>query len=115
MLLIAQRLNSGGSRTVHEAIQRRDAAVIARIAREQARAGADYLDVNAAAWGEAEEPEALRWLVTTVQEAVDVPLSLDSMNADALRSVLPLCRKPPLLNGFSGMTPDPEAFLSLAA
>lgn len=113
MLLIAQNLNSGGSRRVHDVIQRREAAAIAQIAGEQARAGADYLDVNAAAWGEAEEPDALRWLVEAVQEAVDVPLSLDSTNAAALRSVLLLCRRPPLLNGFSGALPDPEAFLSL--
>lgn len=113
MQIIAQRLNSGGSRRVAEAIQSRDAGAIAEIAREQAQAGADYLDVNAAAWGAAQEPEALCWLVETVQAAVSVPLSLDSVNPDALRLVLPLCRRPPLLNCFSGASLPAPTLLSL--
>ncbi len=106
LLLIAQRLNSSGSRSVHDAIQRQDAAVIAEIARRQARAGAHYVDVNAAAWGVDREPEALRWLVQTVQAATDIPFSLDSVNPEALRLVLPLCKRPPLLNSFSGAAND---------
>ena len=109
LLLIAQRLNSGGSRAVAEAIQRRDEAAIAQLARGQVRA--EYLDVNAAQWGGAEEPDALRWLVQTVQTAIDIPLSLDSVNPDALRLVIPLCRRPPLLNCFSGSSD--ERMLSL--
>lgn len=105
-LWISQRLNAGGSRAVAAAIAARNADAIAEIARAEARAGADYLDVNAAAQGQdaAAEPEALGWLVEAVQAATDVPLCLDSVNPDALRHVLPLCRRPPLRNCLSGVS-----------
>ena len=105
-LWIAQRLNAGGSRAVAAAMAARNADAIAEIARAQARAGADYLDVNAATWGAAAEPEALGWLVEAAQAATDIPLCLDSVNPDALRHVLPLCRRPPLRNCLSGVSSE---------
>lgn len=95
-LVIGQCLNASGSRRVARALTRRDAAAIADIARRQVAAGAELLDVCAS--GADDEPHALQWLVQTVQTVVDVPLSLDTHDPDALQGVLPLCRRPPLIN-----------------
>lgn len=98
-LIIGQCLNTSGSRRVAQAVARRDADVIAAIARRQVAAGTDWLDVCAVGTGD--EPGDLQWLVQTVQTTVDVPLSLDTHNPDALRLVLPLCRHFPLINSVS--------------
>lgn len=98
-LVIGQCLNAAGSRSVAQALARRDACVITDVARRQAEAGADYLDLCAA--GTDDEPGALCWLVHTVQDAIDVPLSLDTHNTEALRRALPLCRRLPLINSLS--------------
>jgi 5-methyltetrahydrofolate--homocysteine methyltransferase len=111
MVIIGERLTSGNA-SVNAAIQTRNPSAIKYLARHQALAGLDYLDVGAAALGPKNEPENLTWLVRTVQEAVGLPLSLDCQNPRALRTVLPLCRRPPILNSFSGMVARPKELLA---
>ena len=103
-LIIGQCLNASGSRRVARALARRDAGTIAGIARRQIAAGADWLDVCAA--GSDDESNDLQWLVQTVQDVADVPLSLDTHNPDALRRALPLCRRPPLINSVTQSQAD---------
>jgi 5-methyltetrahydrofolate corrinoid/iron sulfur protein methyltransferase len=50
-------------------------------------------------------PEVMTWIVDTVQEVIDVPLSLDTTNATAVEAGLKLCKKKPLINSTSA---DPE-------
>lgn len=97
--LIGQCLNASGSRTVAQVLARRDAAAIANLARQHAEAGADYLDLCAAGTGD--EVDDLPWFVQVVQSVVDVPLSLDTHDPEALRRALPLCQRPPLINSVS--------------
>src|SRR5579863_7350816 len=111
MLIIGERLTSGNP-SVKAAVLARDSAAIADLARRQAIAGADYLDIGTAALGKESEAGHLIWLMSAVQEAVGLPLSLDSQNATALRAVLPLCRRPPILNSFSAMIAEPKEFLA---
>jgi cobalamin-dependent methionine synthase I len=56
----------------------------------------------------------MAWLVTSVQEACDIPLCLDSANPKALRAGLDLVRHPPLINSESGEKPRIEGVLPLA-
>lgn len=58
------------------------------------------IDVNAGTFLSS-EPEYLTWLVRTVQEAVDVPLSIDSASAEALGQALEVHRGKALLNSIS--------------
>lgn len=46
MLVIAEKIN-GTRKLVNKAVMERDAAFIQNLARAQAEAGADYLDINA--------------------------------------------------------------------
>jgi 5-methyltetrahydrofolate--homocysteine methyltransferase len=99
MILIGELLNTS-RRSVAAAVERRDADTIAAIARRQADAGADYIDVNAGTFA-ARESECLCWLVETVQAAVDRPLCIDSPSPDAMRVALERHRGTALVNSIS--------------
>lgn len=86
MLIVGERLNT--SRAAAAAmVGARDAEAVRREAARQVEAGATYIDANAGTFA-ADEPEVLRWLVTTVLEAVPAPLCLDSPSPAALRGAL---------------------------
>ena len=96
MLIIGERINATRKR-IGRAILARDAEFIAREAKTQAEVGATYIDCNAGRDPE-REVEDLEWLVSTVQDAVDLPLSIDSANPHAVAAALDLTRKKPIIN-----------------
>lgn len=100
MIIIGEKIN-GTRKEVAAAIEVRDEDKIRTLARTQAEAGAHYIDVNAGTTPDV-EPETLVWLVNLIQDEVDVPLSLDSPNPDALNAALPHVNKTPLINSVSG-------------
>jgi len=104
MLIIGELINCTRKR-IGAAAEARDAAVIREVARRQADAGAHMIDVNGGVPGQ--EPETLRWLVEVVQDAVDLPLCLDSSDPEAIGAALPLCRKTPLV---SSITEEPDRY-----
>ena len=99
MIIVGEKINTS-RRSIEEAVERQDAAFIARVAREQARAGAHYIDVNAGTFLE-HEVDSLCWLVETVQGAVDLPLCLDSPNPRALSQAIRRHRGEPMINSIS--------------
>lgn len=101
------------SRRVSEAVRDRNASVIQELARAQAQAGADYIDLNL---GPAKkDPVGMtEWLVNVVQEVTDLPLSIDTLNPVAMEAGLRLCKKRPLLNSASGRTDSKADMLPLA-
>lgn len=111
MLIIGEKIN-GTLPKVAAAIASRDAAFVQNLARRQVEAGADYLDVNAGTAPE-REPADLAWLVDTVQEAVEVPLCLDSANPAALSAALERVRQRPMVNSISGERTRLEGILPL--
>jgi 5-methyltetrahydrofolate--homocysteine methyltransferase len=113
MNIIGEKIN-GTRKEVAAAIAKRDAEFIAALARRQAKAGAHWLDVNAGTAPE-REPEDLVWLVQTVQAAADVPLCLDSTDAQALAAALKEVKRPPLINSISGEPRRLDEILPLAA
>jgi 5-methyltetrahydrofolate corrinoid/iron sulfur protein methyltransferase len=99
MLIIGERINSS-RKLIAEAIAGRDAAHIHDEAQIQASAGADYLDVNAGVFAD-REAECLQWLIETVQDAVDLPLCIDSPRPDVIEAVMPLVKHAPMLNSIT--------------
>jgi cobalamin-dependent methionine synthase I len=84
MIVIGERINATTKR-VAEAIVKRDASFIQELAREQAEAGSDYLDVNAGTGrGMEQEIADIKWTIDTVQDAADIPLCLDSSDPQVL-------------------------------
>ncbi|MCL4475515.1 MAG: dihydropteroate synthase [Nitrospirae bacterium] len=98
MLIVAERINSSRKR-IANAISERDASFIQTEALVQAKAGSDYIDVNAGSFRD--EAECLKWLVDVVQDVTDIPLCLDSANPDALSRVIPVVKKPPMINSIN--------------
>ena len=111
LIIIGERINST-RKAIAEAIRARNAALIQKEAGEQVRAGAHYLDVNAAALLE-NEPVHMEWLVNTVQQAVEVPLCLDSPSPEALAAGLSAHRGRALVNSISAERSRAQAILPL--
>lgn len=107
-MIIGELINSS-RKAVRPLIAERDAQAICEVAAAQVKAGADYIDLNCGTFLE-EEPERLRWLVETVRQAVDAPLSLDSPNPQALASALPAAGQQMLINSISA---EKERFRAL--
>ncbi len=110
MFIIGELLNCTRKR-VGAAAQNRDAEYIKEIARNQANAGANVLDVNGGIPGQ--EVECLSWLVNVVQEAVEIPLCLDSADPAALRAALPLSKQRPMINSITDELARYQAVLPL--
>jgi 5-methyltetrahydrofolate corrinoid/iron sulfur protein methyltransferase len=85
------------NKNVRAAIEGRDKAFIQDLAKKQVDSGAKMLDLNIGPQKKA-GPEVMDWLVNTVQEVVDVPLSLDTTNAEAIEAGLKLCKQKPIIN-----------------
>lgn len=114
MLVIAERINATRTR-IARALDRRDAGLIAREARAQAEAGADFIDVNAASDPKS-ELKNLAWAIGVVQEHTDLPLCLDSASPAALRRGLELVRSDAvMLNSVTAEQQKLDAVLPLAA
>jgi 5-methyltetrahydrofolate--homocysteine methyltransferase len=99
MIVIGEKINTS-RKSIEKAVEKRDAAFISRVAREQAEAGANYIDVNAGTFLD-REIDSLCWLVETVQSEVDLPLSLDSPNHLALSAAIKCHRGEPMINSIS--------------
>ncbi len=99
MIIVGEKINTS-RKSIHEAVERGDAEFIAKVAREQAEAGAHYIDVNAGTFLD-RETECLCWLVETVQSSVDLPLCLDSPNPVALSEAIKHHKGDPMVNSIS--------------
>ena len=89
MIAIAERIN-GQFTDVKQAIADHDPGPIVALAKSQTQAGAAYLDINVGT-AAADQEATMKWLVETVQEAVETPLCLDSQKPAVIRAGLSAC------------------------
>ncbi|MCL2281179.1 MAG: dihydropteroate synthase [Dehalococcoidia bacterium] len=82
------------------AMKERQSQLIQKMAIAAQQGGMDYIDLNI---GPAKKTgaEMMPWLVETVQQVSDLPLSLDTTNPDAIEAGLKLCKKRALVNSVS--------------
>jgi 5-methyltetrahydrofolate corrinoid/iron sulfur protein methyltransferase len=113
MLIIGENIHII-SPQVKEAIASRDTAVIQRLAIEQVENGAGILDLNIGPQKK-EGPEIMRWMVEAVQEVVDVPLSFDTTNLEAIRTGLRLAKRKGMVNSTSAQPQRLEEVPPVAA
>ncbi len=99
MKLIGENLNIV-SKTYGPALKERVAGPVRELAIAQTKAGMDYLDINI---GPARKDgnKFMEWVVKTVQEVTDKPLSLDTTNPIAMEAGLKVHRGKALLNSIS--------------
>ncbi|MDI6690108.1 MAG: dihydropteroate synthase [Actinomycetota bacterium] len=112
MLAIGEKINVI-SRKIGAAMKAKDPKPIQELAIAQVNAGANMLDVNI---GPATKggPELMEWLVKTIQEVVDIPLSLDTTNPKAVEAGLKVHKGQALINSASGQKERLESMLPLA-
>lgn len=99
MILIGENINIM-SKTIGPALRERNPKPIQELAKAEAKAGVDYLDLNIGPARKAGD-ELMAWLVGTVQEVTDKPLSLDTTNPLATEAGLKACQRRPLVNSVS--------------
>ena len=106
MLLIAESINIM-SQTIGPALRERNAKPIQELAKAEAAAGADLLDVNIGP-ARKEGEKFMEWAVRTVQEATTLPLSLDTTNPQAMEAGLRVHKGRALMNSISPARFDSE-------
>ncbi len=112
MITIGEKINGMFSR-VAKAIDKRDAKTIQEMALEQTNAGALILDVNTGA-GRSDAPAAMEWLVKTIQDAVQVRLSVDSPSLKVQEVGLRECKLEPVVNSTTAEQKRMVEFFPLA-
>jgi cobalamin-dependent methionine synthase I len=98
-VVVGERINTTRKK-VQEAVAARDAATIQEDVKKQQAAGASYIDVNAGA-RIGHEMEDMKWLIDVIQDAVTVPLCLDSPDPRVLERAYEMVKEPPMINSIS--------------
>ena len=99
---------------VRKAIEGRDKAFIQDLALRQVEKGAHVLDLNIGPQKRT-GPEVMTWMVETIQEITDVPLSLDTTNPAAIETGLKLSKKQAIINSTDATEERLSALMPLAA
>lgn len=100
MIIIGEKINAT-RKSIAAALTARDAEFITRIAVEQARAGADYIDLNGGDPRSGKEAENLVWLMEVVQGATDAGITIDTADGEAMKIALAKAKTKPILNSIS--------------
>lgn len=112
MLIIGEKINVI-SKEIGGAMRERNPGPIQEMAKAQADAGANLLDINIGP-AKKDGAELMPWLVETVQAAVDLPLSLDTTNVTAMEEGLKVHKGTALINSASGAPDRLHTMLGLA-
>jgi 5-methyltetrahydrofolate corrinoid/iron sulfur protein methyltransferase len=111
MLIISERIN-GLFTSVGKAIDKRDAKFIQDLAVKQIDHGAQALDINVGP-GRDDGPAAMEWLVSTVQEVVPVPLSLDTSGPKTMEAGLKAAKNRVVMNSTTAEEKRMDRFFPL--
>ena len=109
MIIIGERINTS-RKSIDEAVDKRDRVFLQDEARKQEAAGAAFIDVNCGSRLKSEYDDFL-WLVDLIQEAVSIPLCLDSPDPKVLAAGLKQVKQRPLINS---ITLEPDRFDEVA-
>jgi 5-methyltetrahydrofolate corrinoid/iron sulfur protein methyltransferase len=112
-VIIIGELINGMYKDVGRAITDKKAAVIERLATGQVQAGAAVLDVNTGPYSKNPKDD-MKWLVESIQKAVDVPLSIDSTKADAVEEGLKVVRRRAMINSTNADDEKMDRIFALA-
>lgn len=112
MIVIGELIN-GMYKEVGKAIANRDVALIQHLAADQVHAGATALDVNTGPYSK-DPAEDMKWLVDSIQKAVDVSLSLDSPKPAVVEEGLKLAKKRAIINSTSADAEKMDIVFGLA-
>jgi 5-methyltetrahydrofolate--homocysteine methyltransferase len=112
--IIGERINPTGRKTFAEELRNGELGTVTTDALAQIEAGADMLDVNAGI-PLVDEPELLKSMLRTVQEAVDLPICIDSSVIEALEAGLSVYEGRALVNSVTAEDERLDEILPLVA
>ncbi len=99
--VIGERLNPTGKKKLKNALINRDFDYIIDQAMSQIEAGAEILDVNVGVPG-IDEAALMPEVVKKLQAVTNLPLQIDSSNADAIEAALRVYNGKPIVNSVNG-------------
>jgi 5-methyltetrahydrofolate--homocysteine methyltransferase len=112
--VIGERINPTGRKVFAEELRSGDLSTVTADALAQVNAGANMLDVNAGI-PLVDESELLKSMLRTVQDAVDVPICIDSSVIEALEAGLSVYEGRALVNSVTAEDERLEEILPLVA
>lgn len=113
-VIIGERINPTGKKRLAASLAEKSMDRVVRLAESQVANGAAILDVNVGAAG-VDEVEMLPLAVQAVMGVTDVPLCIDSANAQALRAGLEVYEGKALINSVNGEEASMARVLPLVA
>lgn len=113
VIIIGESINPTRRKKLVETLKNQDFAFAIELAKSQIEDGADVLDVNVGFPG-VDDASLLPLTVQAIQEAVDVPLCLDSPNPKAIEAALKVASGKALINSVNGEELSLQAILPLA-
>jgi 5-methyltetrahydrofolate corrinoid/iron sulfur protein methyltransferase len=100
MLVIGENI-SVTARAIGDAVKERNAKPLVDMAKAQAAAGANYIDVNIGPATKNGE-DLMQWIVKSIQAEVDSPLALDTKNMSAIEAGLQVHKGKAMINSVTG-------------
>lgn len=113
VVIIGESINPTRRKKLVETLSQNNFDFAVQLAKSQIQAGADILDVNVGFPG-VDDATLLPATVKALQQAVDVPLCIDSPNPKAIESALKAMEGKCLINSVNGEVKSMEAILPMA-
>jgi 5-methyltetrahydrofolate--homocysteine methyltransferase len=112
--IIGERINPTGRKKFAEELRGGDLSTVTADAQAQVQAGADMLDINAGI-PLVDEPELIKSMLRSAQDAVDAPICIDSSVIEALEAGLSVYDGRALVNSVTAEDERLEEILPLVA
>ena len=112
--IIGERINPTGKKRLQEELRAGNMGYVKKLAREQAEAGADLLDINAGMPG-IDEKQTLLDIISAVVPVVHLPLVIDSSDPDVVEAAVRYYPGRALINSISAEKEKLEKLLPVAA
>ena len=113
-VIVGERINPTNRKALIEKLKAGEFEVLDVEAKKQVQNGADILDVNVGVPG-IDEKHAMLEALRIVQDAVDVPVWIDTSNMDVLAAALKAVRGRPGINSTTGESKRMDVVIPLAA
>ncbi len=113
-LMVGERINPTGKKRLQQALQDGDWRYVQQEAVAQSESGAQLLDVNVGMPG-MDERQTMQEAVLAIQQAVALPLLLDSARADVLEGAMRVYNGKPVVNSVNGKQRSMDAVFPLVA
>lgn len=111
-VIIGERINPTGKPKFKQALKNHDLEYILQEGVTQQEHGADVLDVNVGLPG-IDEPAMMEEVVRELQSVLDLPLQIDTSDAEAMERAMRVYNGKPMINSVSGKQESMEAVFPL--